>query len=57
MQANSDGSFYGNLELNHQGMAGLYYISVIADLPGVNSPIAVSRRTVRVGNPFISRGY
>lgn len=54
MQSDSDGHFYGNLELNYQGMTGLYYVSVIAELPGLNSPIVVSRRTVRVGSPLVS---
>lgn len=54
MKSGSDGTFYGNLELNYLGMSGLYYVSVIADLPGSNSPIVVSRRTIRVGSPLIS---
>lgn len=54
MKSNSDGSFYGNIELNNQGMVGLYYVSVIAELPGLNSPIIVSRRTVRVNSPTLS---
>lgn len=54
MKSDSDGSFYGNLELNYQGKPGLYYISVIADMPGLNTPIVISRRTVRVGLPLVT---
>jgi len=49
----SDGQFKGDLLLNYQGMTGLYFVNVIADIPGSNSAIVVSRRTVRVDLPIV----
>ena len=48
MKVNSNGEFTGKIELNYQGMTGVYFISVLAELPGINYPIVISRRTVRV---------
>lgn len=48
--------FSGSIELNYQGMSGLYFISVLGELPGVNFPIVISRRTVRVNQVQISKG-
>ena len=42
------GEFSGHVPINHQGKSGLYLVSVIAEVPGVNYPIVISRRTVRV---------
>ena len=62
IKINRNGEFSGEVELNYQGKSGLYYISVLAELPGVNFPIVISRRTVRVSgllptvnNHFISK--
>ncbi|MBI2996486.1 MAG: hypothetical protein HYY52_07285 [Candidatus Melainabacteria bacterium] len=52
IKVNSKGEFSGNIELNSQNMSGLYFISVLAELSGLNFPIVVSRRTVRVNNPL-----
>lgn len=56
IKANSKSEFYGKIDLNYQGMSGLYFISVLAELPSVNYPIIVSRRTVRVNNPLVPIG-
>ncbi|OGI19941.1 MAG: hypothetical protein A3B68_00125 [Candidatus Melainabacteria bacterium RIFCSPHIGHO2_02_FULL_34_12] len=50
MKAHSDGTFHGTIELNYQGRSGLYFISVLAEVPGLNYPLVISRRTVRVEN-------
>ncbi len=52
IKVNRKGEFSGEIELNYQGKGGLYYVSVLAELPGVNFPIVISRRTVRV-NGFL----
>lgn len=52
IKVNSQGEIYGELELNYQGKGGLYFISILAELPGVNAPIVISRRTVRVNSPL-----
>ena len=59
IKVNSKGEFSGEIELNYQGKSGLYYISVLAELPGVNFPIVISRRTVRVNGflPAVSNNY
>ena len=49
-----DSKFYGEIDLNYQAMAGLYFISVLAELPNINYPIIISRRTVRVNPVKIS---
>jgi hypothetical protein len=53
IKTTSDGQFKGDLLLNYQGMTGLYFVNVIADIPGSNSAIIISRRTVRVELPVI----
>ncbi len=50
IKVNGKGEFSGEVELNYQGKSGLYYVSVLAERPGVNFPIVVSRRTVRVSS-------
>lgn len=50
IKANSKGEFSGEIDLNYQGRAGLYYVSILAELASVNFPIVVSRRTVRVNS-------
>ncbi len=52
IKANSKGEFHGKIDLNYQGMSGLYLISVLGELPGVNYPIVISRRTIRVNSPL-----
>lgn len=52
VKVNSKGEFSGEVELNYQGKGGLYYVSVLAELPGVDFPIVISRRTLRV-NGFL----
>ena len=52
VKVNKKGEFSGEIELNYQGKGGLYYVSVLAELPGVNFPVVISRRTVRV-NGFL----
>ena len=52
IKVNKKGEFSGEIELNYEGRGGLYYVSVLAELPGVNFPIVISRRTVRV-NGFL----
>lgn len=52
IKANSKGEFSGQIDLNYQGMSGLYFISILAELPSINYPIVVSRRTVRVTSPL-----
>jgi hypothetical protein len=52
VKVNRKGEFSGEIELNYQGKGGLYYISILAERPGVNFPIVISRRTVRV-NGFL----
>ncbi len=52
IKSNSDGEIFGELELNYQGKSGIYFISVLAELPGVNASIVISRRTVRVKSPL-----
>lgn len=49
IKVNSKGEFKGDIVLNYYSMAGLYYVSVLAELPGYDYPIVVSRRTVQVG--------
>lgn len=46
----SNGEFTGQVELNYQGKSGLYFVSVLAELPKLSYPIVISRRTVRVNN-------
>lgn len=53
IQANSKGEFSGEVELNYQGKSGIYFISVLAELPGVGFPIVISRRVVRVSGPRV----
>ena len=48
----SDGSFKGSIDITYQGMCGLYFVSVLGELPNLNFPIVLSRRTVRVNNPL-----
>lgn len=48
IKANSKGDFEGEIDLNYQGKTGLYVVSVLGELPSVNFPIVISRRTVRV---------
>jgi uncharacterized protein YkwD len=48
IKLNSKGEFTGELELNFQGKPGLYFISVLGEIPGVNYPVVISRRTIRV---------
>ena len=59
IKINNKGEFSGEIELNYQGRSGLYYVSVLAELPGVNFPIVISRRTVRVNGflPAASNNY
>ena len=45
--------FTGEIELNHQGMTGLYFVSVLGELPNISFPIVISRRTVRVNSPLL----
>lgn len=52
IKVNKKGGVSGEIELNYEGKGGLYYVSVLAELPGVNFPIVISRRTVRV-NSFL----
>ena len=52
IKANNKGEFSGEIELNYGGKGGLYYISVLAERPGINFPVVISRRTVRV-NGFL----
>lgn len=56
IKINSKGEFSGQVELNYQGMSGLYYISILAELPNVDFPIVISRRTVRVNSPLMQEG-
>lgn len=44
--------FSGEVELNFQGMTGLYFVSILGELPNINFPIVISRRTVRVVSPL-----
>ena len=48
IKVNKMGEFFGDVELNYQGMTGLYYISVLGELSGVPYPIVISRRVVKV---------
>lgn len=57
ISANSKGEFLGTIDLNYQGRTGLYYVSVLAELPSINFPIVISRRTVRVISPLQKIGY
>ncbi len=50
MKVNSKSEFTGDIPLDYYSMVGLYYVSVLAELQGLDYPITVSRRTVRVGN-------
>ena len=52
IKANSKGEISGEIELNYQGHSGVYLISVLAELPGVNGPIVISRRAVKVNSPL-----
>ena len=52
IKVKKSGEFYGEIELSNQGRSGLYFISVLGELPGVNFPIVISRRTVRVDIPL-----
>ncbi len=52
IKANSKGEFEGKVDLNYQGMSGLYLINILAELPGVSYPIVVSRKTIRVNSPL-----
>lgn len=52
IKANSDGEISGSIELNYQGRSGTYLVSVLAELPGVNGPVVISRRAVRVNSPL-----
>ena len=52
IKSNSKGGFSGQIDLNYQGMNGLYFISVLAELPSIDYPIVISRRTVKV-NPLL----
>ena len=56
IKANSKGEFSGKIELNYQGMSGLYFVSILGELPGVSFPIVISRRTVRVNSPLLPLG-
>ncbi len=49
MKTSSNGDFHGEIDLNYQGKTGLYFVSILAEMPGLTAPIVVSRRTVRVG--------
>lgn len=49
INVNSDGSFSGKIRLNYKNMPGLYFISVIGEINGVNYPVVLGRRAVRVG--------
>ena len=51
----ASGDFTGQVDLNYEGMSGLYFVSVIAEAPGINFPLVVSRRTVRVGQPSVAK--
>lgn len=48
IKAKSNGEFYGNIDLNYQGMSGLYFVNVLAERDGINYPLVISRRTVGV---------
>ena len=53
VKVNSKGEFSSEIVLNYQGMGGLYYVSILAQLPGVHFPVVISRRTIRV-NSFLA---
>lgn len=55
IKVNSKGEFKGKIELNYQGLSGLYFVSVLGELPSVNFPVVISRRTVRVNPIKISK--
>lgn len=57
INANSKGDFSGAIDLNYQGRAGLYFVSVLGEMPSVNFPIVISRRTVRVIGPLQEISY
>ena len=48
IKANSKGDFSGLIELNYKNMPGLYFISILAEQDGVEYPLVISRRTVKV---------
>ena len=48
IKTNSKGNFSGLIDLSYQGMSGLYVVSVLGELPSVDYPVVISRRTVRV---------
>ncbi|MBI3591116.1 MAG: hypothetical protein HY094_07075 [Candidatus Melainabacteria bacterium] len=52
IKVNSKGEVSGKIDLNYEGKSGLYFINILAELPGVNFPIVISRRTVRVNSPL-----
>ena len=52
VKSNSKGEFVAELPLNYNGKTGLYFVSVLADIKGINYPVVVSRRTVRVESPL-----
>ena len=56
IKANSKGEFFGQIDLNYKGMGGLYFVSVLGELPGVDYPVVISRRTVRVNHPLQPQG-
>ena len=56
IKVNKQGEFSGEIELNYQGRSGLYFISILGELPGLNFPIVISRRTVRVRNVLLPTG-
>lgn len=50
IKVKKNGEFYGEIELTNQGRSGVYFVSILGELPGVNFPIVISRRTVRVNS-------
>lgn len=52
IKSNSNGNLFGEIELNFQGKPGLYFISILAEIPGINYPLVISRRTINVRSPL-----
>lgn len=57
VKVNKNQEFSGEIELSYQGRSGLYYVSVLGELPGVGFPVVLSRRTVRVNSPLFPVSY
>ena len=52
IKVKANGEFAGELELNYQGMTGIYFVSILGELSNINFPVVISRRTVKVDSPL-----